>query len=113
MDGMEFTGTGFCVGDNVTFICDILSNAHLWTVAGSQMTISRRTIESLMFGPYNMFSLALSRPLPNDSIISYLSVIAYSGFNAVVISCGVGVGVTAEPQTSIATLLGNSSKHLK
>ena len=61
------------------------------------MTISRRTIGSLMFGPGNMFSLALARPLPNVSIISSLSVIAYSGFNAVVISCGVGVGVTDEP----------------
>ena len=113
MDGVEFTGTGFCVGDNVTFICDILSNAHLWTVAGSQMAISRRTVESLMFGPDNMFSLALARPLPNDSITSSLSVIAYSGFNAVAITCAVAVGVTAEPQTSIATLLGKSSKHLK
>ena len=113
MDGVEFTGTGFCVGDNVTFICDILSNAHLWNVAGSQLLISRAITMSLMGGPDNRFSLAVARPPPNDSIITTLSVTAYSGLDGGSITCADGIGVIPESQTSTATILGKSSTQIK
>ena len=113
MDGVEFTGTGFCVGDNITFICDILSNSHVWNVAGSQQAIVRTITVSLMGGPDNRFSLAVARPPPNDSIITTLSVTAYLGFDGVSITCADGNGVIRESQTSTATILGKSRTQIK
>ena len=107
MHGVMFTGTGFCVGDNITFICDIISNGHQWSIAdGSQKPISRATTQSLMVGPDNKFTLAVVRPLPKDSIVSTLSVTAYSGFNGVSITCNDGVDTRTDPRTSTASLLG-------
>ena len=113
MDGVEFTGTGFCVGDNVTFVCEILSNSHLWTVDGPQLSISRAITESTMVGPGNRFTLAVARPLPNDSIISTLSVTAYTGFDGVSLTCADGNAVITETLTSTASLLGKSRSHSK
>ena len=113
MDGVEFTGTGFCVGDNVTFICDILSNGHVWNVAGSQLSIVRAFTVSLMGGPDNRFSLAVARPPPNDSIITTLSVTAYLGFDGVSITCADGFEAIPESQTSSATILGKSRSQIE
>ena len=113
MDGMEFTGTGFCVGDNVIFICDILSNGHVWNVAGSQLSIGRAVTMSLIGGPDNRFSVAVARPPPNDSIITTLSVTAYSGLDGGSITCADINGVIPESQTSTATILGKSSTQIK
>ena len=30
VDGMEFTGTEYCVGENVTFICSLPFVSHQW-----------------------------------------------------------------------------------
>ena len=84
---MEFTGTGFCVGDNVTFVCDLPSNDHVWDIAGEPISIVHGYPSTLTGGPDRRFSLAVARPLPIDSTITTLSVIAYSGFNGVNISC--------------------------
>ena len=113
MDGVEFTGTGFCVGENVIFICDVLSNGHVWNVAGSELLIGRAVTMSLMGGPDNRFSLAIARPPPNDSIISTLSVTAYSGFDGGSITCADSNGVIPESLTSTATILGMSSTQIK
>ena len=108
---VEFTGTGFCVGDNVTFICDVLSNGHGWNVAGSQLSIGRSITVSLMGGPDNRFSLAVARPPPNGSLISILSVIAYSGIDGVSLTCADSNEVIPETQTSTASILGKSRSH--
>ena len=97
---MEFTGTGFCVGDNVTFDCDEHSNDHVWTIAGEQISIVRAVTWTLTGGPDRRSPLAVVRPLPIDSTITTPSVIAYSGFNGVNISCFSNNGVIVEPQTS-------------
>ena len=109
MDGLEFTGTEFCVGDNIIFNCDIPSNSHHWTFAGFQLSRTRLDTLPVKEGPDNRFTLAVAQPLPNDSIISTLSVSAYSEFDAVSITCLDGNGMISDPQTSTATILGKTS----
>ena len=77
----------------------------------AQVTITRIGM-SVIGGPDNRFTLAVALSLPNASIISTLSVIAYSGFDGFNISCADGIGVIAEPRTSTASDLGKSSTHL-
>ena len=112
MVGVEYTGTGFCVGDNVSFTCNIPSNSHQWSVDGFRLGINRLTPLPAVGGPDDRFILSLARPLPNDSIISTLSVITYSGFNGLKITCVDATVLFAEQQTSIAAILGETSTHL-
>ena len=105
MDGVEFTGTEFCVGDNVMFICNLPFGSHQWF--GPEFVIILNRLSSAdMVGPDDRYTLALVPPLPNTTVITSLSLIAYSGFDGVTLTCRDGVGVEADTQTSTASVLG-------
>ena len=104
MDGVEFTGTGFCVGDNVTFICDILSIAHQWNGPGFS-TILIAIVSSEVVGPDNRFTLAVVNSSASR-IITSLSVKVYSGFNGSNITCSDYLSLSSNIQTATVTVLG-------
>ena len=109
MDGVEFTGTKFCVGDNVTFICSLPLSTHRWTGPEFDIVFSH-VFSTVMVGPDNNYTLALVQPLPNTTVITSLSLIAYSGFDGVTITCSDGNGLVADNQTSTASVLGKINK---
>ncbi len=105
MDGVEFNGTGFCVGDNVTFTCTVSSLVHLWTGPSLSVSISPGTVVPFMGGPDGRF--ILTRVGNQTSvIITSLSLVVYSGFDATKLTCADGLLVVEETQTSTATVLG-------
>ena len=105
MDGVKFTGTEFCVGDNVTFTCTLPSLGHQWRgpgfsviiVPASDVPFRSRTDDRLIFTRLGI--------LPNG-IITSLSLIVYSMFGGATLTCSDGIQVNTETQTSTATVLG-------
>ena len=102
MDGVAFTGTEFCVGDNVTFVCDVLSSVHLWNGPGfARLLIAN--FPSVNDGPDGQFTLAVVNSSASG-IITSLSVKVYSGVNGANINCS--DGVYPPIQSATATFLG-------
>ena len=105
MDGVEFTGTEFCVGDNVTFICNLPLASHQWI--GPQVnSIFSRVSPTELVGPGGNYTVSLVQPLPNATVITSLSLIAYSGFDGVTLTCRDGLALVDGTQTSTASVLG-------
>ena len=104
MDGVKFTGTGFCVGDNVTFVCDVQSNAHQWNGPEIDRALAAITGPQNV-GPDEMFTLAVVN-FSASGLISSLSVKVYSGFNGANITCSDGRILSTNIQTATATVLG-------
>ena len=108
MDGVEFTGTGFCVGDNVTFICNTPSIVHQWRGPD----INRALVTSSMpekTGPDNMFTLVVVNSSASGFVTS-LSVKVYSEFNGGNITCSDGNTPPTFIQSATATVLGKIEK---
>ena len=108
MDGVEFTGTGFCAGDNVTFICDVLSNVHQWNGPDIDRALVTTTMPQSV-GPDNRFTSAVVN-FSASGLITSLSVKVYSGFNGTMITCSDGSPMTTNIQTATATVLGKILK---
>ena len=105
MDGVNFSGTGFCVGDNVTFTCTVPINTHHWSGPGLSETVGAATVVPFLSGTDNQF--ILTRVDFQQSIISTsLSLTVYSGFDGVTLVCADGGGGNGDPQNFTATVLG-------
>ena len=104
MDGVEFTGTGFCVGDNVTFICDLKLFTHQWEGPEINRALVARTILQNV-GPGGQFTLAVVNSSASGLVTS-LSVKVYSGFNGANISCSDDSLLPTNIQSATATVLG-------
>ena len=105
MNGVEFTGTEFCVGDNVTFNCNLPFGIHQW-IGPEFNRILNRESPTVMVGPGDRFTLAVVQPLQNTTVITSLSLIAYSRYDGVTLTCSDGNGLVADTQTSTASVLG-------
>ena len=105
MDGVEFTGTGFCVGDNVTFSCTLPSFGHQWRGPGFTVTITPASVVPFMRGTDDRLIFTRLARLPN-AIITSLSLIVYSGFDGATLTCSDALQINIETQTSSATVLG-------
>ena len=70
MEGANFTGTGFCVGDNVTFTCTLPSFAHQWHVLGLSVIVTPGIGVPFMSGTNGRFVFTRLGSLPNGIITS-------------------------------------------
>ena len=104
MDGVEFTWTGFCVGDNVTFTCTLPLIAHQWNGPGFDRVLLA-TSTSVMGGPDDQFTLAVVN-YSALGIVTSLSVLVYSGLNGASFNCSDGGLLSTNMQTATATVLG-------
>ena len=102
MDGVAFTGTEFCVGDDVTFVCDVLSTVHRWDGPGFVRALIANT-RSVKDGADDQFTIAVVNSSASG-IITSVSVKFYSGFNGANITCS--DGVNPPMQYATATFLG-------
>ena len=105
MDGVEFTGTGFCVGDNLTFTCTVSSLGHQWRGPSLSLTINPGSIVPYMDGPDGRFILTRVGS-QRSRIITSLSLIVYFGFDGATLTCADSLLVVEETQTSTASVLG-------
>ena len=105
MDGVVFSGTGFCVGDNVTFTCTLPSFAHQWIGPGFSETITPVTDVPFMRGTDNRLIFTRLGIHPNR-IITSLSLVVYSGFDGATLTCSDGFQMNIETQTATATVFG-------
>ena len=104
MDGVAFTGTVFCAGDNVTFICDIQSFTHQWDGPEIDKALVTTT-KPLSVGPDNRFTSAVVN-FSASGLITSLSGTVYSGFNGTMITCSDGNPLRTNIQTATTTVLG-------
>lgn len=110
VDGANYTGTEFCVGDNITFICAVPSVAHEWIVPAFDITngigvVIRNTVPKLRGTP-KLFTLALVENL-TTSIISSLSVVAFPMLDETVITCADITGMS-DDRTATAIVMGKT-----
>ena len=105
MDGVEFTGTGFCVGDNVAFTCTVSSIAHQWRGPSFSASIIPSTLVPFMEGLDGRFRFTHVES-QTSVIITSLSLVVYFGFDGATLTCSDGLEVVDETQTSTATVLG-------
>ena len=88
VDGGVSSRTEFCVGENVTFICFLLNNAHQWNVPGyidGDNGTVHRTSEPIEFGPF--ITLRTFTDPNDDQFSSSLSVIIFPDFQGANITC--------------------------
>ena len=110
MEGVAFSRTGYCVGDNVTFTCTLPLFGHQWNAPGFDRGVLTTTMPQTA-GPDNRFTLAVVNSSASG-IITSLSVKVYSGFNGANITCSDGSAMSSNIQTAIATVLSKISKCL-
>ena len=106
VDGVEFTGTVFCVGDNVTFTCTVPSVAHQWSGPDDL---------SVLIGPLSEVPLIRGTDdrfiwtrvgNQTSGLMTSLSLIVYSGFPGATLTCSDTIQMNSETQTATATVLG-------
>ena len=105
MDGANFNGTEFCIGDNVTFTCTLPVFAHQWRGPLLSESITPGTDVPFMSRSDDRLILTRLRRLPNR-IITSLSLIVYSEFDGATYICSDSLTIITETQTATATVLG-------
>ena len=100
-----------CIRENVTYICNVISNSHIWNVDGM---IDGRTLVSGNIRPIteNGFTFRVESRDGNNNIVSSLSVNSSFRLNGKVISCKDGIPlIMAKEITKVAIVLGECYKN--
>ena len=81
IDGVSVGRSTSCTGENVTYVCNILSGGHSWRINGSPplaVTLAPQVIQE-------RYTLQLVST--NDTLVSSLSVTSFDGHNGIDIMC--------------------------
>ena len=96
-----------CIGDDVTYTCNVDSTVHIWEFGGLIGTVA---IGASLNDPASIGAFTLQRVsgTSTSAIVSTLSVTTFAGLNGTLISCrdGTVIPEDAESQTTIAFVLG-------
>lgn len=81
--------TASCVGENVTYVCNVASSAHIWTISGVDM---EHTILANTPFEQTVMGFTFQRVQVIDGVLtSSVSVISYPGLDGTAIQCIDGV----------------------
>ena len=109
VDGVNTTRTAFCVGENVTLTCTVLSmSIHRWSIPG--YTGINGALVVAPFAPASLgpFLLELVDAPPDMNILSLLSFTIFPGLEGLPITCSDNDRV--EEQTYTGAVLGEASR---
>ena len=109
----QLTNMTSCIGDDVTYICNVDSLTHIWNFGELTGNVS---LGDPLYTPHSFHVFTLERVFGNSSssIVSTLSVTAFAGLNGTQISCRDG-NVTedeAERQMTIVMLFGKTYNYV-
>ena len=90
-----------CTGENVTYVCNIISVGHVWSINGGPCLVVTLTPQVINEG-YTLQLVSF-----NDTIVSSLSVTSFDGLNGINVTCTDPVLIDPlPPQEAVAMVLG-------
>ena len=96
--------TTSCLGETVTYVCTVASNAHIWRSASFAQSVA---IAGGSDDVTDANGFTFQRVSLIDGILtSSVTVLSYSGLNGALIECEDGTGLGAEEQTTTAMVFG-------
>ena len=101
IDGMNAGRSASCTGEYVTYVCNITSGSHSWSINdGSPLSV---TLDPRVIDERYIIQLVSF----NEVVVSSLSVTSFDGLNGVNLTCADGRPITSPPtQKAVAMVLG-------